>query len=239
VTYQARLRKNEAGWLLELLNTDEPAAWSDGDEVVVELVATALTLERVAAEAARAVEQAHDAVVRALGEAMPPPPNDQLPVDAAAAKAQLDLVLSFFTRVETKLSVVLAIDLAMLGLAFTKSLPLTAVHLGSGVGLGAFIVCQGWALLALYRGSFPELSGGHASLVYFREVAKLREADYTERFSALSKSALARDHLEQAWRNARILATKFDQIQRAYQWTALSIVPWAIALALLAAGAAS
>lgn len=238
---QAHLRKTATGWCLDPLDANAASAqWVDGEEVVVSKRVDEVALERLATEAPRAVDEAHRVVTGALGDhagsagSSPAEPSER--VDADAAKAQLDLVLSFFSRVETKLSVVLAIDLGMLSVAFAKALPVNEVHVGSAIALAAFVICQAWALLALYRGSFPELNGGHASLVYFREVAKLREADYTQRFAALPKNELARDHLEQAWRNARILTTKFNQLQRAYQWTALSIVPWMIALALLAAG---
>jgi hypothetical protein len=178
-------------------------------------------------------------VNKLLGAPTAPAPSaeDDL-VDPAAAKAQLDLVLSFFSRVETKLSVVLGIALAMSSVVFTKAAPLNTVPWAPAVALAAFVIFQALAMRELYLGSFPSLNGGHASLVYFREAAKMREADYTERFAALSKAALARDHLEQAWRNAKILTAKFDHLQRAYQWTAGSIIPWAIALVLLSAGGA-
>jgi len=95
----------------------------------------------------------------------------------AAAQHQLDLILSFYGRVDAKLSVVLGIDLAMLGVFFTKvalakSLPF--VVLASGI---VFCFLMFGSLLQLFRGSFPDLNGGHSSLVYFSrncEAARVR-----------------------------------------------------------------
>jgi len=209
---RARLHKTALGWQLAPLDElPDTVPFEDGQVVIVASTTESPSPSRI--------EQAG---------------RDDL-IDPAAAKAQLDLVLSFFARVEGKLSVVLAIDLGMLSLAFTKALPFTAVHLVPAIALAVFLFCQACALRALYRGSFPSLDGGHSSLVYFREVSKLRESDYKDRFAKLRAPELACDHLEQAWRNSRILTMKFDQLQLAYQWTAISIVPWVIALVLLAA----
>src|SRR6266702_1791012 len=82
------------------------------------------------------------------------------------ARDQLALVLSFFGRVETKLSVVLGIDLAMLGFLASHFPRVGSVHPTGWIGVCAFLVFTALSLWKLYQGSFPQLEGGSESLIY-------------------------------------------------------------------------
>lgn len=151
-----------------------------------------------------------------------------------AARDQLNLVLTFFSRVDTKLSVVLGANVGMLGVLFTRV---------TAAGTATFPAYVLWGLIAgflallalssyhLYQGSFPSLEGGAGSLVYFREIAARGEHDFIKAFSRLNSSTLTEDLLSQSWRNSVILTHKFASLRRAYVWSAFSIVPWALALA--------
>ena len=86
------------------------------------------------------------------------------------------------------------------------------------------------SLISLYRGSFPNLNGGHASLVYFRELQKTPESSFLSAYRSATPEALAEDYLGQVWRNAKILTMKFDRLKQAYVYMALAIVPWTAAL---------
>ncbi len=242
---RAVLRQQGTQWFLEVPEAViETAGWHDGRSVTVIDGEDDLLLEQIAAEATAAVRAATVAVDLALGgaeparstAASPPEPgtNDEL---AGRAKDQLALVLSFFARVETKLSVVLAVDLAMISIAFAKVLPLSDVSLSVIGSLALFAVMQVASLILLYRGSFPHLADGERSLIYFRTVAQLDEAEYRTRFSQRDLSAHTGDVIDQAWINARILTVKFDRLKRAYFWMGLSVAPWVVALAVLALAA--
>ncbi len=150
-----------------------------------------------------------------------------------AARDQLTLVLSFFARVDTKLSVVLGANVGMLGILFTR---VTAAGIPAfppsflWALIGLFLVLLALSSFYLYRGSFPSLEGGAGSLVYFREIAARGERDFVDAFSRLSSSTLTADLLSQSWRNSVILTQKFASLRRAYTWSAFSIIPWALAL---------
>jgi len=239
---RAVLRQAAEQWFVTIPNAAaETAGWHDGQAVTVIDLVDDLLLEQIAAEATVAVRAATVAVDLALGSAEPgpaaaaptPPQNDNEEL-AGRAKDQLALVLSFFVRVETKLSVILAVDLAMISIAFAKVLPLAEVSL-SVIGLLAlFAVMQVASLILLYRGSFPHLADGERSLIYFRSVAQLDEADYRTRFTQRDLGAHVDDVIDQAWINARILTVKYDRLKWAYLWMGLSVAPWVVALAVLA-----
>jgi len=147
-----------------------------------------------------------------------------------AAKDQLNLVLSFFPRVDSKASVVLAVDTAMLGYLASKipqlKWPLSWPLL---IPLAAFLLIF-LSIWHLYKAAFPVLKGGSSSLVYFREIAARTEAKFIEEFSAQEASGYAKELLAQAWRNSEILIEKFNHLKRAFLFMALSVVPWTIAL---------
>lgn len=148
------------------------------------------------------------------------------------APKQLDRVLSFFARVEAKASFLFAINSAFLGIL--------AVH----VERSDFNDCPRYVSLALaavglatsfyyvYRCSFPNLTGGHRSLIYFKEIAKLREQDYIKSFKSMPDNDYVDDVLSQAWRNSEILAEKFRAIKIAFIVTGVTLLPWSVYLAL-------
>jgi hypothetical protein len=149
------------------------------------------------------------------------------------AASQLDRVLAFFPRADAKGSVLLAVDTGMLAVlasnfptfsSFDYALLLTLVP----------VLSIGVSLWHLYEGAFPTLEGGQDSLIYFRETSKRTEVRYVEEFTAQSEEAYLKDVLGQVWRNSAILKEKFDHISAAFNWTALSIVPWVGSLVLLA-----
>ena len=100
-------------------------------------------------------------------------------------------------------------------------IPLLAVF-GLGMAISYFFV---------YKSSFPSLEGGHASLIYFGEIAKLREQEFVKSFREQSGDALVDDMLSQVWRNSQILAQKFNAIKVAFVVTGLSLLPWCLFLA--------
>jgi hypothetical protein len=152
--------------------------------------------------------------------------------DEGMALEQLNLVLGFFPRVESMITVVLGIDLAMLGVLATQ-LPVYAelswlalVTLIPGALLAASIVC-------LYAAAFPRLEGGNQSLVYFREIAARTEANFVHEFAGQQRGEYVRDVLGQVWRNAQILTKKYDSLKLAFVWLAWAVFPWAGAIAAL------
>ncbi|TPK83416.1 hypothetical protein FJ936_21000 [Mesorhizobium sp. B2-4-13] len=100
------------------------------------------------------------------------------------------------------------------------------------VGMPAFvfIVCVVWTVANLYRCTFPHLEGGHASLIYFKEIAKLTEGDYLQKYGSIDEAALKRDLMGQIWRNSEILGLKYDYLKQATLAVMIAILPWFLLL---------
>ncbi len=151
------------------------------------------------------------------------------------ARDQLSRVLNFFPRLETKHSVVLALDTGMLAFLAAHVASVSAMQTTTGVAVGLTLFCLGKSLWHLYHSGRPLLDGGHRSLIYFREIAVLEENEYIDAFTTVGEKDLLRDLLSQVWRNSEILTEKFAQLDRALRFTLLAIVPWLFAITLLTA----
>src|SRR5687768_10671853 len=115
-----------------------------------------------------------------------------------AAKNLLDLVMSFFSRVESKASVILGIDTAMLALLSSTAPPLHAlgwrtIIIATISGL-LLLVSIGLLLIQL----LPQLKGGQrSSLIYFRDISSIKECQFIKEFLELTDEAYAKELLSQ------------------------------------------
>lgn len=164
----------------------------------------------------------------------PTEPNNAMNVEdrLKAAQSSLTLVLGFFPRIETKLSVVLSLNLAMVAFLTKSATTVEQINNVGWVSLIIYFMFLAYGLVQVYRGSFPSLDGGTNSLLYFREIASQVESRFMEHFSNLSQTDLSNDYLGQTWRNSKILTIKFECLKKAYQALLLSIFPWAASLVI-------
>ena len=148
------------------------------------------------------------------------------------AEDQLTRVLGFFGRVDSKASVVLAIDTGMLAYLVAHATPVEELTAGAAAAGVLAVVCLAVSLCYLYRGGTPDLHGGQRSLVYFREIAARTEINFVDEYLDVADEAYLKDLLGQVWRNSCILSNKFNHVEAALRWVAIALAPWLIALAL-------
>jgi Family of unknown function (DUF5706) len=150
------------------------------------------------------------------------------------ARDQLNLVLSFFPRVDAKLSTVLGIDTAMLAVLSASVPPIKNVSgwMAIAPAIAAMLIAASY--FYLYWGGFPDVKGGHGSIVFFSEIAKRREAEFIGQYTAKTSDDLRQDVLGQVWRNSEILTKKFHCLRIAFICMAVGAIPWAASLAIFA-----
>lgn len=159
----------------------------------------------------------------------PPSQSDRV----SAAWQQLQLVLGFFSRVDTKLSVGLGINLGMLAMLATRlPKPEELTLLVSVIGI-LFLTPLTLSFWNLWWGYFPDLRGGSSSLIFFRRIERLTESDFLRACETRTLDGLERDLLGQCWRNSKILVAKFECLKRSYIATSLAIAPWMALITLL------
>ena len=155
------------------------------------------------------------------------------------AREQLNLVLGFFPRVDSKASVVLAINSGMLAVLASNAPPGASIPVWSIIAASLTLLMIAGSFWFLYKVSFPILSGGQQSLIYFREIANRTEARFIDEFVAQDEKARLRDVLAQVWRNSEILKMKFDALRWAFVLMAASLVPWVVLVFLFSANSAT
>jgi hypothetical protein len=150
-----------------------------------------------------------------------------------ASKDQLNLVLSFFSRVDSRASAALAINTGMLAVLAANAPTHAAWSWSSSIAtLPVLLIAI--SLYHLYKTAFPSLRGGHSSLIYFREIAQRTEHTFISEFMAQPEEEYAKDLLGQVWRNSEILTEKFDHLKDGYVFLGLAIIPWLVTLILFA-----
>lgn len=144
------------------------------------------------------------------------------------AVQQLDRILGFFNRVESKASLLFAADgglLALLALNVRLSdFQIWYVVLPGFISTLLIIA----SLYFLYQCAVPNLKGGAGSLIYFSEISARTEARFIDEFMGQTKSDFTRDVLGQVWRNSEILRVKFQSVKYAFLCTAAALFPWCL-----------
>jgi hypothetical protein len=148
-----------------------------------------------------------------------------------ACRDQLNLVLSFFSRVDAKGSVVLAVDTGMLGYLAAHLPSLNSIRLWEFLSPALSIAMLAVSIWNLYKGAFPQLKGGTQSLVYFAEIAKKTETKFIDGFMGQQESEYIKDILGQTHRNSEILTEKFTHLKWAFTMLAGAVIPWTVSLA--------
>lgn len=145
-------------------------------------------------------------------------------VDVSAK--QLDRVLGFIPRADSKANFIFAVDtslLALIALNFSKS-DATIWYLAAPAAAAiALLLASIWNV---YRCQFPILKGGSSSLVYFGEIAKRTEANFIKEMEAVDEPGYARELLAQAWRNSEIATAKFNSVKHAFTFIGLALLPF-------------
>ena len=150
------------------------------------------------------------------------------------ARDQLDLVLRFFSRVDAKLSTVLAINTGMLGALGAMVPPIQTASWPMAIAPVLTVILLGFSYIFLYRGGFPVTKGGYASLIYFKNIAERNEASFITAYTNLNTDELRSDLLAQVWRNSEILSAKFNCLRSAFVAMALGVLPWMVSLCVFA-----
>lgn len=150
------------------------------------------------------------------------------------ANDQLNRVLGFFSRLDAKHSVVLAVDTGMLAFLVARAPQLTSFTWPLAIAPSLTVLLIAVSFGFLYAGTSPALDGGQQSLVYFGEIAQRTESKYIDAFAKVSEEEYLKDLLGQVWRNSEILTQKFGHLKKALLFLVLAIVPWLVSLVLFA-----
>src|SRR3989344_1651808 len=148
-------------------------------------------------------------------------------INAADASGQLDRILSFFGRAESKATALFAVNLGMLGLS--------AINTSWDALADSIVIIEGLGMLGLlgisfwfeYWALFPELRPkSSSSLVYFGAISRRDCEEYVRRMTEISEEEYVKEILEHVWRNSDIVSKKFAYVKYAFWATAAALPLW-------------
>lgn len=142
-----------------------------------------------------------------------------------AAERNLERLLEWVNRFDSKSSLVLGIDASMLGVVSGLAPPFR-MWTGLAVTLaGLTITLLAVGLGFVFAGVFPRTKGPK-SLLYFGSVGKMPFSDYRQMFLEQTDRSYLNDLLEQCHRNSEILNHKFGALQWSYRAVLFAVIPW-------------
>lgn len=148
--------------------------------------------------------------------------------DIEVAFRQLELVLSFFPRLESKSTAVFSVNIGVIIVMFANITFSDISRWQVTVPLIIGILCNTNSLYKIFQASYPQTKGGMESSIYYAQIARMTEFNFIEKIKKRTNQDLYSDLLGQVWRNSEILDKKTSIISKAYFWTTISIIPWSI-----------
>ncbi len=149
-------------------------------------------------------------------------------------ESNLERQLHWIAHAESKSSVILSGDTAMLGVLAAISPTLvsewSAVSAFFTIVTSLLIISS---LICLFRAAFPQTDGPPSSLVFFGCISQLSTDQYWKAISTLTSERYANDLALQCHRNAQIAQSKFSLVQKALGRLYLAVPPWIAAVYLL------
>ena len=151
-------------------------------------------------------------------------------IDIDLIQRQLDRVLGFFPRVESRVNGLFGVN--------TLIFVVAAVNLSASDLRLWYVTVPGAVLIVgllvsyyhLFKANFPDDNGGEGSLIFFKTIQKRTEANYIAEFLDCNETQFRNDLLGQIWRNSCILCVKYTRVKQAIVATSLSIAPLVIFL---------
>ena len=150
--------------------------------------------------------------------------------DMDVIQRQLDRVLGFFPRVESRINTLFGVNTLILLVGALNLSPSDLCFWYVTVPGSLFLVGLLVSYYHLFRANFPDDNGGEKSVVFFKEIQKRTEANYIAEFLDCSEAAFRKDLLGQVWRNSCIVCEKYQRVKLAIVSTAISIAPFVVFL---------
>lgn len=154
--------------------------------------------------------------------------KQKLEIDLQTAERQLDRTHGFFSRIDSKVSALLAINTGQIAIAALNLRWDDFQKLYIQISFLVFFLLVVASIYWLYAASYPNLKGGVRSLIYFAEIARMKEQDFVSKYGALSETELKEDVLRQIHRNSEIVHSKFLNLKRATTAILISSIPWTV-----------
>ena len=142
------------------------------------------------------------------------------------ADKNLDRQLDWIARIDSRMSFVTGIDLAMLGALAASASTVSNWSWDTG-GLGVLAaVLLAAVLVCIFTGFFPRTTSKNDSLLFFGTIADKKIDQFESQWHQTTDEAYLNDLLAQTHINAEIVCKKFHLLKNALILLLLAAIPW-------------
>jgi len=152
------------------------------------------------------------------------------------AERHLAGLQTFYPRVDARVSTIFAISSAQTAIAAFNYVGPQQASVWQSLLLILFGLSTVIIHVNLYMCTFPKLTGGSETSMFFAHVAKMGEADFIAKYRTLSEDEIFADLTKQIWRSSQILADKYRHLTNGTIALAAASVAWVLFLVLVSAG---
>lgn len=143
---------------------------------------------------------------------------------------ELDRLLIWVRAADTRVTLVLPLDTAMLGALAAVGSDICAWNTWQVIwGLLAVIPLTA-SLVFLVLATFPRTDGPPSSLVFFGGIANRTEREFRDAVYAVDEAGYAEDLISQCYVNAVIAAKKFRWVKLSLLGVFSAAIPWFLAI---------
>lgn len=144
----------------------------------------------------------------------------------ALMQENLDRVIEWVARLDTKASIVLGIDLALVGFLGRRGSDALNGGFWPAAMFIATVALVGASLWFLGVATFPRTDPPRPSVFFFGSVAKGTAESYQEGIASMTEDEFIKDTAGQIHTLSSLVTSKFKAVQRALICLFVSIAPW-------------
>jgi hypothetical protein len=145
----------------------------------------------------------------------------------------LERNLSWISSADSKISPVLAINTAMLGVIIALLPTASGWSIVTAIFSSITVILLIGSIICLISATFPRLKGPKGSLIFFGGIAEYEQEVYVNTIMKGITEDILKDYARQCHRNGQIAQTKFHFIKWAMILLYSSIIPFLVDIYLL------
>jgi hypothetical protein len=144
------------------------------------------------------------------------------------AESNLQIKLDWIGRLDSRISFVAGISIAMLGVLATASSALESETFFICLMLSFASVALLLTLLLIYLCIYPKTESNNKSLIYFGTISEMKYEEFRNSFTSRTDDEYLNDLLCQIHINAIIISKKFIYLKASLILVLASVIPWVI-----------
>ncbi len=147
-----------------------------------------------------------------------------------AAEKNLERLIDWVGKFDTKASILLGIAIGMSGFLVTLAPPVSEWNITTYVVTTLSFALLLVTVMLISLATFPHTKSNNDSLLFFGTIPRHKTDEYVNAFGNQSPEVYLKDLLIQCHTNSQILNRKFSRLKWSYGTLTITLVPWVITI---------